>query len=101
MGVLPTELLPRNAAASPQRAVQAGDARARGPFAVAEAVPEYRQLFAQHLDGEVAPARAPVPESPVARADNLKASAYFLDATLAGAARIRQRPGPRNALGDI
>jgi ferredoxin len=42
----------------------------------------------KHLDGEVAPARAPVPEDPLARARNLKASAYFLDATLAGVCRI-------------
>jgi ferredoxin len=88
MGVLPTELLARDAHALPQRAAQPGDARVCGPLAVADAVPEYRQLFAQHLEGEVARARAPVPESPRVRADNLKASAYFLDATLAGACAL-------------
>jgi hypothetical protein len=36
----------------------------------------------------VAAARAPVPDDPPARARNLKASAYFLDATLAGVCRI-------------
>jgi ferredoxin len=44
----------------------------------------------KHLDGEVAPARAPVPEDPLARARNLKASAYFLDATLAGVCEIQK-----------
>ena len=35
-----------------------------------------------------APTRAPVPDDLAKRAQNLKASAYFLDVTLAGACRI-------------
>ena len=55
---------------------------------MAGAVPEYRQRFAGLLDGAMAPARAPVPDDLAARSKNLKASAYFLDATLAGVCRL-------------
>jgi len=88
LGVLPTERLPRDAEAALGPAWQPGDANAAGPDSIAGAVPDYRELFASHLDGAVAPARAPVPDDPAARSKNLKASAYFLDATLAGVCRL-------------
>ncbi len=44
----------------------------------------YQTLFEQNLDGEKASACAPLPENLSVRSKNLKASAYFLDATLAG-----------------
>jgi ferredoxin len=84
LGVLPTERLPRSATAPIVAAQQPADRHAAGPDAVSGALPEYRALFAQHLDGPVAPARAPVPDDLLTRSRNLKASAYFLDATLAG-----------------
>ena len=52
--------------------------------AVSHVIPEYFDLFAKFLDNAVAPARAPVPDDPLVRANNLKASAYFLDASIAG-----------------
>ena len=64
-------------------------ANAAGPDSIAGAVPEYRELFASCLDGAVAPACAPVPADPAALAKNLKASAYFLDATLAGVCLLK------------
>jgi len=88
LGVLPTERLPRDAAAASVPARQPGDAVVAGPDSIAGAVPEYRDLFASHQDGNVAPARAPVPDDLAVRAMNLKASAYFLDATLAGVCRL-------------
>jgi len=88
LGVLPTERLPRDAGAASVPARQPGDANAAGRDSVAGAVPEYRALFASHLDGTVAPGRAPVPDDPAARSKNLKATAYFLDATLAGVCRL-------------
>ena len=88
LGPLPLELVPRDASRAAQDATQPADAAPAAPEWIAAAVPEYRELFAKYLDGEVARSRAPVPENLVARARNLKASAYFLDVTLAGACRI-------------
>jgi len=88
LGPLPAELLPRDAAAPIADARQPADASPAGPESIAAAFPEYRELFARHLDGEVARTRAPVPDDLRRRAQNLKASAYFLDVTLAGACRI-------------
>ena len=88
-GVLPTELLPR-AVVEPMVGVrQPADADPPGPDAMWGALPEYRALFDKHLDGPVASSRAPVPDDLVTRARNLKASAYFLDATLAGVCEIQ------------
>jgi ferredoxin len=88
LGPLPAELLPRDAAARIADARQPGDASPPTGDSIAEALPEYRELFAQYLDGEAARQRAPVPDDLVKRARNLKASAYFLDVTLAGCCRI-------------
>ncbi len=88
LGVLPTERLPRDSGAAIVPARQPGDSSVAGPDSIAGAVPEYRELFASYLDGVVAPARAPVPDDPAARSKNLKACAYFLDATLAGVCRL-------------
>ena len=88
MGVLPVELLARDAEAGVSEASMPTDKGAPAADSILPAIPEYRALFANYLDGEVAPARAPVPDDPLARARNLKASAYFLDATLAGVCGI-------------
>jgi len=90
LGPLPLELLPRDAAARIVDARQPGDASPASPDSIAAAFPEYRELFAQYLDGEVARGRAPVPDDLRRRAQNLKASAYFLDVTLAGTCRIER-----------
>lgn len=84
LGVLPTERLARDAHAPVVDARQTGDVHPAGAQSLAVSIPEYRELFGRFLDGAVAPARAPVPDDLAARARNLKASAYFLDATLAG-----------------
>jgi ferredoxin len=88
LGPLPAELLPRDPGAPLAEARQPADAATAGPDSILPAIPEYRELFAKFLDGEVARQRAPVPEDLLARARNLKASAYFLDVTLAGTCRI-------------
>jgi ferredoxin len=88
MGVLPTELLARDPHLEIRDASLPGDAARPGPDSILAAIPEYRELCVKFFDGEVAPKRAPVPGDPLTRARNLKASAYFLDATLAGACRI-------------
>lgn len=63
---------------------QPEDADAASEDSVAAVFPEYFSLFRRFLAGPVAPARAPIPDDPLVRAHNLKASAYFLDATIAG-----------------
>jgi ferredoxin len=88
MGVLPTELLARDPAAPIGDARLPDDAGVRGEDSILAAIPEYRELCVRFFDGEVAAKRAPVPDDCLLRARNLKASAYFLDATLAGVCRI-------------
>ena len=88
MGVLPTELLPRDAAAPIVRALMPVDMNTAGEAAISGACPEYLALFRQYFDGDVAPQHAPAPDDPAVRGANLRASAYFLDATLAGACLI-------------
>ncbi len=88
MGVLPTELLERDAAARAVASRQPEDSSKPSPDAILAAIPEYRELCVRFFDGEVAPKRAPLPEDGLVRAGNLKASAYFLDATLAGVCMI-------------
>jgi ferredoxin len=89
LGVLPTELLPRAAVEPIAGAHQPVSEVQAGSDAMLGALPEYRALFDSHLDGPVAPVRAPVPDDLVTRARNLKASVYFLDATLAGICEIQ------------
>jgi ferredoxin len=88
LGVLPTELLARDPDAPIRDSQLPKDAIAAGPESILDAIPEYRDLCVKFFGGEVAPKRAPVPDDPLTRARNLKASAYFLDATLAGVCRI-------------
>ena len=63
-------------------------ATAPGDLAVSHATGPYRALYRATRDGPVAPARAPVPDDPAARAANVKAAAYYLDASLVGVAAL-------------
>ena len=96
LGPLPTERLPRADAPIVTGAQQPGDAVAADATSLLAVLPEYRVLFDSLLDGAVAPGRAALPDDPQALANNLKASAYFLDATLAGVCRLQ----PGDWLGD-
>lgn len=84
LGPLPWEALARERAAPISAIAQPADDERPSPDSVAGAIPEYLALFAPFLGGERARARAEVPDDPLSRARNLKASAYFLDVTLAG-----------------
>ncbi len=88
LGVLPTELLARDAGTPIVDSRMPADGAAPRADSIAPALEEYRALCVKYLDGELAAAPAPVPDDPLSRARNLKASAYFLDATLAGVCRI-------------
>lgn len=84
MGSLPTERLGRDAGAPVQEGQLPQDATPAAIDSVNAAFAEYQALFAQHLDGPVASALAPLPDDLTTRSRNVKASAYFLDVTLAG-----------------
>jgi len=88
MGDLPTELLSRDALAEETKADSPKDQYPAGPYSLNDALSTYQTLFEQYLDGETANACAPLPENLSVRSKNLKASAYFLDATLAGVCTI-------------
>ena len=87
------------AAPEAQRACQPGDAGVASTDAISHIFPEYLALFRNLLDGPIAGARAPVPDDPLMRANNLKASAYFLDASCAGVCALQAGdwPGPEPA----
>jgi ferredoxin len=88
LGDLPAELLARDAAAPILDGRMPADGDTPHAESIAAVLPEYRALCARFLEGVPAKAQAPVPDDPLARARNLKASAFFLDATLAGVCRI-------------
>ena len=88
MGDLPTELLARDAQALEIKAVSPKDLYPAGSNSLNDALLTYQTLFEQYLDGDKAKACAPLPENLSVRSKNLKASAYFLDATLAGVCAI-------------
>jgi hypothetical protein len=90
MGMLPTELLARDPHLEIGEASVPADAAQPGADSILAAIPEYSELCVKFFDGEVAAKRAPVADDPPARARNLRASAYFLDATLAGVCRIER-----------
>jgi reductive dehalogenase len=93
LGPFPLERLARaSAVAGPPTGDQPTEPDPAGDAAVAHAMPEYQTLFARHFDGEIARARAPIPDDPAVRAHNLKAAAYFLDVAQAATCAI-----PRDA----
>ena len=97
MGDLPTELLARDAHAPEIQAAVSKDQYPAGPHSLNEALATYQKLFEQYLDGETAIARAPLPDDLSIRSKNLKASAYFLDATLAGVCAIEHSDFSKDA----
>ena len=91
LGPLPLESLARGPAvakAAPARLPE--DRLAPTSASVAHAFPEYFDVFRKFLAGKVAAARAPVPDDPQLRANNLKASTYFLDASIAGCCELEE-----------
>jgi reductive dehalogenase len=80
----PLERLARSAVVAPAHASMPGEVNAACEHSINAVLPEYVQLFTRFFENAVAPAQAPIPADPIARANNLKASAYFLDAAIAG-----------------
>jgi reductive dehalogenase len=73
---------------------QPDDGAAESSDCVAMHCDEYRSLFDGFHTGEIASRKAPVPDDPVRRAENLKASAYFLDAAIAGCCSVDRTDWP-------
>ncbi|MCE2481559.1 MAG: Fe-S protein, partial [Alphaproteobacteria bacterium] len=86
-GPFPLETLPRDAS---RIALEAGRPRrrrevpAREPGLLVDAVDRYREIYAGFVDGEAAPAPAPLPDGLERRAADIKGGAYFMDASQVG-----------------
>ncbi|MCZ8172489.1 MAG: 4Fe-4S dicluster domain-containing protein [Brevundimonas sp.] len=66
------------------KAQQPSDLQTAPSTSARPAISEYLELFRGLLHGPIAPEQAPITANPLERANNLKASAYFLDASLVG-----------------
>ena len=89
MSALALERLARTDEACDDVGATPSEPNSASEHAVSHVLPEYFELFARFFEGAVAPERAPVPEDALVRANNLKASAYFLDAAIAGCCELR------------
>lgn len=65
------------------------DSRQAAVGSISAEAEEYARLFARFLDGPVAPRGVAIPDDLDSRSDNLKASAYFLDAAIVGICRVQ------------
>ena len=90
-GPFPLETLARDEAvvakeaARPPLSVKTAQGES-GPLAVA--LDKYRELYARFASGDVAPQKAPVPDELEPRAADIKAFAYFMDASQVGICKI-------------
>ena len=91
MGAWPLERLPRDPSlaipdAAPMVPAHRTDA---GADSILPALESYQSLFETFLDGDIADARAPIPDEPKTRTENLKSHAYFLDIDLVGCCEVQ------------
>ena len=88
LGPYPAEHLPRaplpglGNSTRPLRPAPQSGAKPRSELA--KIAQSYTQLFDGFREGEIAPRLAPIPDDPVALANDLKSACYFLDATQVG-----------------
>jgi len=93
-GPFPLETLPRDdRIAERERGHMPRPARGEHPPAslLMRAADHYCEIYARFADGDVAPARAPVPADLEPRVADIKGGAYFLDASQVGICRIPER----------
>ncbi len=91
LGPFPLETLPRDdavGAAEAARPPVSGPAAIAGDGLLADAIDRYREIYANFIDGDAAPAHAPVPDDLGRRAVDIKGFAYFMDASQIGICRI-------------
>lgn len=94
LGSFPLEVLPRDAAVTAfevARPMIPAPAPQRHETLLAETVLRYCEIIAKDLDGDVAPACAPVPDDLARRTQDIKGAAYFMDASQVGICRIPER----------
>jgi reductive dehalogenase len=91
LGPYALERLARAAVAAREEGALPPEPNIAHEMSIGDSLREYSSLFGTLLEGNVAAEPAPVPEDLTVRAQNLKASAYFLDATLAGCCRIERQ----------
>ncbi|MCY4395874.1 MAG: hypothetical protein OXC10_12140 [Rhodospirillaceae bacterium] len=87
LGTYPLETLPRDdaiLAAERDRPRSPAPQDAAGDAPLAAAALKYRDIFETSADQEPAPARAPVPDDPEARAGDVKGMACFMDSAMVG-----------------
>lgn len=75
LGPLALERLRRQATVSATGGAFVAEAATAGELAIAHAIPEYSRLFGTLLTGSTAAVKAPVPDDPATRANNLKSHA--------------------------
>ncbi|MFQ5659516.1 MAG: hypothetical protein ACE5GZ_03760 [Gammaproteobacteria bacterium] len=95
-GLFPLETLPRKPAIAAEEADRprlSGPPKRKAPACeLAQAARKYTELFMKFRQGEVMPARAPVPDDLQRRSMDIKGGIYFLNAAHAGICRL-----PENA----
>jgi ferredoxin len=97
LGPWPAERLARQPGAPEWPVLQRLDGVAESAQGVGPALAEYQALLGGLLAGAPAPAQAPVPADLQERANNLLASAHFMDADLAGVCLLRADELPGGA----
>ena len=90
LGPFPAERLKRTSRPSgpATAAVRRPKRNGATPGGISAAALEYLRFFESFRDGEVAPAQAPIPGDTEALANELKAAAYFMDASQVGVCEV-------------
>ena len=92
LGLFPLETLPRDesrvAEESARAPLEISAARPAADGLLVDAVDRYRDIYSRFIDGEIAAARAPLPDDLEPRGADIKGAAYFMDASQVGICRI-------------
>ncbi len=95
LGPYPVERLRRAALSPAAQTALTGEGRSPAPGRLSGHIFDYYELFAPLRDGDVAPAKAPLPDDAQAVANEIKASGIFLGATAIGICAIAGANGSK------
>lgn len=90
-GPYPVEVLPRDDGIPErerQRPPQRGISGEHSESPIGRAADHYREIYLRFVEGNVAPARAPLPKELEPRVADIKGAAYFMDASQVGICRL-------------